>query len=119
MVCGGESLTYGELDARAGPAGRHLRAAGRGAGGGSALCLERSPELVVALLGVLKAGGAYVPLDPDLSRRSAGLHAGRTPAPPLVLRETAASRSAEDAAGASAARWRGGRASAGRETSPT
>ena len=40
------------------------------------LCLERSPEMVVGLLGILKAGGAYLPLDPDYPRGAARLHAG-------------------------------------------
>ena len=44
-----------------------------------ALCLERSLELVVGVLGILKAGGAYVPLDPDHPRGAPGLHAARTP----------------------------------------
>ena len=42
----------------------------------SGLCVERSPEMVVGLLGMLKAGGAYLPLDPDYPARAAGLHAG-------------------------------------------
>ena len=41
------------------------------------LCVERSLEMVVGLLGILKAGGAYVPLDPRLSGRAAGVHAER------------------------------------------
>jgi len=39
------------------------------------ICMERSLELIVGLLGILKAGGAYVPLDPALSDRAPGLHA--------------------------------------------
>jgi len=61
---GGESLAYGELNARANRLARRLRAEGVGPGVLVGLCLERSPEMVVALLAVLKAGGAYVPLDP-------------------------------------------------------
>ena len=41
------------------------------------LCVERSPEMVIGLLGILKAGGAYLPLDAGLSARTAGVHAGR------------------------------------------
>ena len=61
----GESLTYGELDRRAGLLAGRLRAAGAGLEVRVGICLGRSAELVVAVLAVLKAGGAYVPLDPD------------------------------------------------------
>ena len=59
------SLTYAELDARAGEIARRLRARGVGPEARVGICLERSPEMVAAVLGVLKAGGAYVPLDPS------------------------------------------------------
>ncbi|MFF8860936.1 amino acid adenylation domain-containing protein [Streptomyces sp. NPDC015139] len=64
VVGGGRSLTFAEIDARAGALARELRAGGVRPETLVAVCLERSVELVVALLGVLKAGGAYVPLDP-------------------------------------------------------
>ncbi len=60
----GRSLTYGELNAQSNRLGRHLRTLGVGAGSLVGVCVERSLELVVALLAVQKAGGAYVPLDP-------------------------------------------------------
>ncbi|HEX8362093.1 MAG TPA: amino acid adenylation domain-containing protein, partial [Longimicrobium sp.] len=64
LVQDGESLTYAELDARATRLARHLRGRGVGPEARVAICVERSPEMVVALLAVLKAGGAFVPLDP-------------------------------------------------------
>ncbi len=57
-------LTYRELDQRANQLAHELRARGIGRETRVGICLERSTELLVALLGVLKAGAAYVPLDP-------------------------------------------------------
>jgi amino acid adenylation domain-containing protein len=64
VVSGEERLTYGELDWRADRLARRLRALGVGPEARAGVLLERSPDLVIALLAVLKAGGAYVPLDP-------------------------------------------------------
>ncbi len=58
------SLTYAELNARANRLAHHLREGGVGPDTRVAICMERTPEMVVGLLAVLKAGGAYVPLDP-------------------------------------------------------
>ncbi|MGX4733426.1 amino acid adenylation domain-containing protein [Kitasatospora griseola] len=58
-------LSYGELDLRSRRAAGRLRELGVKDGAVVALCLDKSPELVVALLAVLRAGGAYLPLDPE------------------------------------------------------
>jgi acyl transferase domain-containing protein/NADPH:quinone reductase-like Zn-dependent oxidoreductase/acyl carrier protein len=60
-----ERLTYRELNERANRLAHALRRRGVGPETLVGVCMERSPKLVVALLGILKAGGAYVPLDPD------------------------------------------------------
>ena len=64
VVSGTQRLTYRELNARANQLARHLQRLGVGPEVPVGVCLERSIELIVALLGVLKAGGAYVPIDP-------------------------------------------------------
>ncbi|MCX4679512.1 amino acid adenylation domain-containing protein [Streptomyces sp. NBC_01433] len=58
-------LTYAQLDRRATARARRLRELGVTAGSVVALCLDKSPELIVTLLAVLKAGGAYLPIQPD------------------------------------------------------
>jgi amino acid adenylation domain-containing protein len=60
-----KALSYRQLDQRANQLARFLLSAGVLPGARVALCLERSLDMVVAILGVLKAGAAYVPLDPD------------------------------------------------------
>src|SRR3546814_10507456 len=64
IVEGERRLTYGELDARANQLAHCLQAYGVSSDVLVAVCLERSVDLVVSVLGILKAGGAYVPLDP-------------------------------------------------------
>ncbi|HEX9942587.1 MAG TPA: condensation domain-containing protein, partial [Thermoanaerobaculia bacterium] len=61
----GDSVTYRELDERAGRLAGHLRRLGVSPEVRVGICAERSCELVVGLLGILQAGGAYVPLDPS------------------------------------------------------
>jgi amino acid adenylation domain-containing protein len=59
-----EQLTYYELSQRANQLARHLQRLGVGPAALVGICVERSPEILIGLLGILKAGGAYVPLDP-------------------------------------------------------
>ncbi|ARV58867.1 non-ribosomal peptide synthetase [Nostocales cyanobacterium HT-58-2] len=59
-----QQLSYGELNARANQLAHHLQALGVGPEVLVGLCVERSLEMVIGVLGILKAGGAYVPLDP-------------------------------------------------------
>jgi amino acid adenylation domain-containing protein len=64
VVSGNTRLSYTELNSRANQLSAHLQHAGIGPESFVGCCMERSPELIVAFLGILKAGAAYVPLDP-------------------------------------------------------
>lgn len=64
VVFGAEQVSYEDLNRRANRLARHLRGLGVVSDTPVGLCLERSVEIIVALLGILKAGGAYVALDP-------------------------------------------------------
>ncbi|MEH2221574.1 non-ribosomal peptide synthase/polyketide synthase [Nostoc sp.] len=65
VVFENEQLTYYELNSRANQLAHYLRTLGVGANELVGICVERSLEMVVGLLGILKAGGAYLPLDPE------------------------------------------------------
>ena len=64
LVFGEESLSYQELNAHANRLAEYLRREGVRVGSRVALCMDRSPEMIIGMLAILKAGGAYVPLDP-------------------------------------------------------
>ncbi|MEO8153078.1 MAG: amino acid adenylation domain-containing protein [Rhizobacter sp.] len=61
----GRTISYGELDRRANQLARHLLTLGAVPDSRIAVCTERCPEMVIAILAVLKAGAAYVPMDPS------------------------------------------------------
>src|ERR1700754_1552603 len=80
----GSTLSYGELDARANRLAHHLRELGVGPEVVVGLCVERSLEMLIGLLGILKAGGAYLPLDPGYPGERLGFMLSDACAPVLV-----------------------------------
>ncbi|MBF0153072.1 MAG: amino acid adenylation domain-containing protein [Magnetococcales bacterium] len=65
LILDDQSLTYGQLNAKANRLARHLRGLGIGPESLVGICVARSLDMIVGLLGILKAGGAYVPLDAE------------------------------------------------------
>jgi len=68
VVMGDQHLTYEELDRRANQLAHYLRTIGVGPEVAVGLCVERSLEMIVGILGILKSGGAYLPLDKNYPR---------------------------------------------------
>lgn len=71
IVAGDERWTYSQLNAKANQIAHHLRNHNIGPETRVGVCMERSPELFAAVLGIMKAGGAYVPLDPAYTHEAA------------------------------------------------
>jgi len=97
VAAGKQTITYGELDARANQLGNYLRTLGVGPEVVVGLCLERSVGFVVGALGILKAGGAYLPLDPAYPRERLRFMLTDAQAPVLVTRREIADGLAEGA----------------------
>ncbi len=92
VVQGDRTLTYGELEAWANRLARYLRGLGVGPDVAVGVCVERSVEMVVALLAVMKAGGVYVPLDADLPADRLRYMVEQAGAPLLLTAEATAER---------------------------
>ncbi len=87
VVFEGLSLTYSELNEQANRLARKLQSLGAGRGTLVGICMERSLEMVVGLLGILKSGAAYVPLDPDYPRERLAWMLQDADAPVLLIQE--------------------------------
>ena len=92
VVAGERALTYAELERRGNQLAHHLRSLGVKPGVLVALCLERSLDLVVAIVAVLEAGGAYVPVDPSYPDERLAFVMNDTRARVLVTADALATR---------------------------
>ena len=88
VVSGGQQLSYRELQEQANRLANRLRDLGVGPGVLAALCLQRSVDMLVAVLAVLTAGGAYVPLDPEYPSERLGYMLSDSGARALVTEES-------------------------------
>ncbi len=91
IICAGEQLSYFELNRRANQIARHLQSLGVGPDVPVGICLERSVNQMVGMLGILKAGSAYVPLDPAYPRDRLALMLEDAQAPVLLTQSDMAS----------------------------
>jgi amino acid adenylation domain-containing protein len=92
VTLGGEVLTYRELDGRSNRLAHALRALGVGPGIPVGICMERSLEMAVAVLGTLKSGGAYAALDPEYPRERLEFMLRDSGAPVILTDETSAGK---------------------------
>jgi non-ribosomal peptide synthetase component F len=92
------ALSYAALDAHANRLAHHLQSLGVGPETMVGLCVERSPEMVIGLLGILKAGGAYLPLDPNYPRERLAFMLADAGCPVLVTQSALLDWFPDDAA---------------------
>ncbi|MBW8854656.1 MAG: AMP-binding protein, partial [Bradyrhizobium sp.] len=90
------ALTYATLDSHANRLAHHLQSLGVGPETMVGLCVERSPEMVIGLLGILKAGGAYLPLDPNYPRERLAFMLADAGCPVLVTQSALLDRLPDD-----------------------
>jgi amino acid adenylation domain-containing protein len=88
LACDGRQWTCRELNTRANQLAHLLRSRGVKPGARVGLCMERSGESIIALLGVLKAGAAYVPLPPEQPKARLAFQLTETGAPVLISQES-------------------------------
>ncbi|MEU9252984.1 AMP-binding protein [Streptomyces sp. NPDC048270] len=117
LIAGPDSLTYGQLDARAGRLAGLLLAAGLAPGARVAVGTGRQAELVAALLAVLKAGGAYLVIDVEDPRTGRRQLAGAEP--DLLLTRAAHQAALDDGSGLRVIRFGEEAAAAGGRPAPT
>ncbi|HLK03184.1 MAG TPA: non-ribosomal peptide synthetase [Candidatus Acidoferrum sp.] len=90
LVCGPTRMTYGELNGRANGLADRLRQEGVGPETMVGVCIERSVDMIVALIAILKAGGAYVPFDAAYPRERLKFMIGDTKTPVMVTQKSLA-----------------------------
>lgn len=90
VVFGEDALTYQQLNHKANQLARHLQELGVGPNVPVGLCVERSLNTIISLLGILKAGGAYLPLDPSYPAERLAFMLQNTKSPVLVTQQSLA-----------------------------
>ncbi len=88
IVCKGQRLTYGELNARANQLAWHLRTRGAVPETLIPICVDRSVEVAIGILGILKSGAAYVPIDPAYPAERIEFMLAETSAPFVVTQSS-------------------------------
>ncbi|RBL91355.1 non-ribosomal peptide synthase/polyketide synthase [Chitinophaga flava] len=98
VVAGGQTLTYNELEQRSNQLAHYLQHIGVTSETYVGICIERSVEMIVSILGILKAGAAYVPVDPDYPEERISYMLSDTGAK-IVLSSRASKHAVENIAG--------------------